>query len=237
MSFEGVTINELSKMANVTVRTIRFYSDEGVMDEPAGRDRYARYTLRHYLQLHVAKTLKEQFYPLRVIREKIAKMSDQELEYMAGPIPPEIRARFSESADEVVVMAQRSLVLHGAPAEHVVHSRRPVISEKLYALTKNTDFETVDCAPVDFELDVEPQPVVKYANMHVSRRMSTKREQVMHAAPKELAHSMPTKSPIPIGEVWHRLTVKPGIELHISEDALQDSLGDIKRIIALLRKR
>ena len=37
MTRDGVTINELSKMANVTVRTIRFYTDEGVLDEPAGR--------------------------------------------------------------------------------------------------------------------------------------------------------------------------------------------------------
>jgi DNA-binding transcriptional MerR regulator len=54
MNRDGVTINELSRMANVTVRTIRFYTDEGVLDEPAGRDRYARYTRRHYLQLNAA---------------------------------------------------------------------------------------------------------------------------------------------------------------------------------------
>jgi len=58
MSKDGVTINELSKMANVTVRTIRFYTDEGVLDEPAGRDRYARYTRKHYLPCSVTLALK-----------------------------------------------------------------------------------------------------------------------------------------------------------------------------------
>ena len=96
MNKDGVTINELSKMANVTVRTIRFYTDEGVLDEPAGRDRYARYTRRHYLQLNAARTLKERFLPLRVIRDQMASMSESELERLAGPVPAAIDARFND---------------------------------------------------------------------------------------------------------------------------------------------
>ncbi len=97
MPKDGITINELSKMANVTVRTIRFYTDEGVLDEPAGRDRYARYTRRHYLQLCAAKQLKERFLPLRVIRDQMAPMNDVELERLAGPISHEIEQRFADT--------------------------------------------------------------------------------------------------------------------------------------------
>lgn len=100
MPKDGVTINELSKMANVTVRTIRFYTDEGVLDEPAGRDRYARYTRKHFLQLCAAKVLKEKFLPLRVIRDQMASLSESELERMVGPISPDIEERFSDVAVE-----------------------------------------------------------------------------------------------------------------------------------------
>jgi len=211
MSLEGVTINELSKMANVTVRTIRFYSDEGVLDSPSGRDRYARYTRRHYLQLHVAKTLKEQFYPLRVIREKIAKMSDQELEYMAGPIPAEIEARFSDATMDVVLEERSDMVY--------AHHEKAHYADMLFN---------------------EGAPAVANHRLMLplTRQNTTKRDVVvMSAPPPENYISMPSKPTAPLGEVWHRLAVKPGIELHVSEDAMQDSLGEIKRIIASLRKR
>ena len=211
MSLEGVTINELSKMANVTVRTIRFYSDEGVLDHPTGRDRYARYTRRHYLQLHVAKTLKEQFYPLRVIREKIAKMSDQELEYMAGPIPAEIEARFADAEIESVADPRSELVY----AQH----EKAHYAELLFN----------DAAPA-----VESHRLMAKNLIHHN---TPKREMTVMSAPPESYMAMSPRSTSPIGEVWHRLSVKPGIELHVSDDAMQDSLGEIKRIIASLRKR
>lgn len=207
MTRDGVTINELSKMANVTVRTIRFYTDEGVLDEPAGRDRYARYTRRHFLQLNTARALKERFYPLRVIRDKMASMSDSELEQLGGPVPAHIEARFTEAQSvlseppriemrSAALLAEISQPLLQHNIAPMTYRQEPdVILNQYQQLIENTDLYT---API------EPQ------------------------APR---------SPQVLGEVWHRISVAPGIELHVREDALVESAGEIRRVKASFRKR
>lgn len=205
MTRDGITINELSKMANVTVRTIRFYTDEGVLDEPSGRDRYARYTRRHYLQLNTARALKERFYPLRVIRDKMASMTDAELEQLGGPVPAHIEARFAEAYVPELV------------AEHIDMSYVPIVE----APTTRSVVDSMVYHSV-------PNPMQSFQ------------------ANSEVSHTMPT--PVPpsrsavrlsntVGDVWHRITVAPGIELHVRDDAMQDSAGDIRRIMASMRKR
>lgn len=205
MTREGITINELSKLANVTVRTIRFYTDEGVLDEPSGRDRYARYTRRHYLQLNAARALKERYYPLRVIRDRMASMTESELELEGGPIPAHIEARFAEAyaAESMVARLEMRVesLIDSAPAQQIVESMAyhdfptPISSIKASA-----DFS----APVD------------------------------GALPNGRLASRPARS---VGDVWHRILVAPGIELHVRDDAMQDSAGEVRRIMASMRKR
>jgi DNA-binding transcriptional MerR regulator len=214
MMREGITINELSKMANVTVRTIRFYTDEGVLDEPAGRDRYARYTRRHFLQLNVARALKERFYPLRVIRDRMASMTESELEQIGGPIPAHIEARFAEAEDAVMPMkaanAYQSLKLN---------STLVLSSRNMYAADVSDERTIADMA---LHETVLPPPDVSA---------------ITDVAPQSYAGPSAIRASAAVGDMWHRVAVAPGIELHIREDAMQESAGEIRRIIASLRKR
>jgi DNA-binding transcriptional MerR regulator len=193
MAKEGVTINELSKMAQVTVRTIRFYTDEGVLDEPAGRDRFARYTLRHYLQLCAAKHLKERFLPLRVIRDQMASLNDQELERLAGPVPAEIVRRFAESdVVESVVEA------HVSAAVGVMNSPRMRASaSERFGIVSSGYAESSD---VDYSLPYDALELY-----------SSKSD----AAPRRPASS--------VGDVWHRIVISPSMELHVREDAMHEA--------------
>ena len=38
-----------------------------------------------------------------------------------------------------------------------------------------------------------------------------------------------------LGDVWHRITISPTMELHVREDGMNE-LGEIKRILASLRR-
>jgi DNA-binding transcriptional MerR regulator len=219
MNKDGVTINELSKMASVTVRTIRFYTDEGVLDEPAGRDRYARYTRRHYLQLNAARTLKERFLPLRVIRDQMASMSESELERLAGPVPAAIDARFNdaegiESATAAHVIAAQQL----APVASMRHQLRafaPAENDLSAKSLNESDF--------DFLSNTVHEETLKPTFAMQSNRGFVRQSQ-------------PTQPATTTSDVWHRIVISPSMELHVREDGMQEA-GEIRRILASLRKR
>ena len=208
MSKDGVTINELSKMANVTVRTIRFYTDEGVLDEPAGRDRYARYTRKHYLQLCAAKQLKERFLPLRVIRDQIAPLNEPELERLAGPVPHEFEQRFSEAAMEHEL------------SEHVYAA-----AELRRQTLPRNQLRTMDIlSPAVYSMSTAPalqQESVLFSEMNDT-------DLAADAILRKQASAT-------LGDVWHRITISPTMELHVREDGMNE-LGEIKRILASLRR-
>ena len=208
MSKDGVTINELSKMANVTVRTIRFYTDEGVLDEPAGRDRYARYTRKHYLQLCAAKQLKERFLPLRVIRDQIAALNEPELERLSGPVPHEFEVRFSEAAMEHEL------------AEHVYAAAEL----RRQSVPRNQLRATNILAANAFLLSDEVAHHVEPVFFPESRDADTAAEMMLRK-----------QATATLGDVWHRISISPTMELHVREDGMNE-LGEIKRILASLRR-
>lgn len=211
MSKDGITINELSKMAQVTVRTIRFYTDEGVLDEPAGRDRFARYTMRHYLQLCAAKNLKERYLPLRVIRDQMASLNDQELERLAGPVPAEIVSRFAEvdagiDAIETHVYAVREV-------EQLQHAQQSSTADSIAPTSPAIAMQIM--ADNLFSDDVQEYSV---PGMFVGKSAKSSRRAINS-----------------VGDVWHRIVISPSMELHVREDGM-DEAGEIRRILAALRK-
>ena len=50
-------INELAKRAGVSVRTIRFYIDEGLLPAPTNRGRYSTYTDEYLDRLELIRML------------------------------------------------------------------------------------------------------------------------------------------------------------------------------------
>lgn len=206
MTKDGVTINELSKMAQVTVRTIRFYTDEGVLDEPAGRDRFARYTLRHYLQLSAAKHLKDRYLPLRVIRDQMASLTDQELERLAGPVPVDVAKRFAEVDSTDVVSA------HVLAAVEASQHGQDVESQHVSMITPMTMMAETLFSADDTTLNYStPNSFLRKSDDAMRRPISS------------------------VGDVWHRIVISPSMELHVREDAMHEA-GEIRRILASLRK-
>jgi DNA-binding transcriptional MerR regulator len=206
MTKDGVTINELSKMAQVTVRTIRFYTDEGVLDEPAGRDRFARYTLRHYLQLCAAKHLKDRYLPLRVIRDQMASLTEQELERLAGPVPTEIAKRFADVDSADVVSAHVLAAVEASQHVQSADTRMLSLAEPM-TMMADTLFGADDAA-LSYST---PDGFLRKSDEAARRPITT------------------------VGDVWHRIVISPSMELHVREDAMHEA-GEIRRILASLRK-
>ncbi len=88
---EEMSIGELARRANVSVRTIRFYIAEGLLSTPQARGRFATYGEDALLRLMVIRRLKEEYLPLREIRERLANLSSAEVRNLSVELAQQSR--------------------------------------------------------------------------------------------------------------------------------------------------
>lgn len=79
MASDEMLINELAKRAGVTVRTIRYYMDQGLLPPPNQKGRYAIYSNEHLERLELIRRLKAIRLPLDEIRQLLNTVSAEEL--------------------------------------------------------------------------------------------------------------------------------------------------------------
>ncbi|MBE0685752.1 MAG: MerR family transcriptional regulator [Anaerolineaceae bacterium] len=72
-------INELAKRADTTVRTIRYYTSEGLLPQPDTDSKYAYYDENHLRRLELILRMKEAYLPLKEIRQIMLSLSDEEV--------------------------------------------------------------------------------------------------------------------------------------------------------------
>lgn len=75
---EFFTIEQLALEADTSVRTIRYYTQEGLLPPPDARGRYALYTAAHRDRLKVIQRLKDAFLPLWAIKAQLHQWTDAE---------------------------------------------------------------------------------------------------------------------------------------------------------------
>lgn len=102
MEDDTYTIGELADRAGVSVRTIRFYIEEGLLPPPRVQGRNTTYDAEYLIRLELIRRLKDAFLPLQQIRQQmdglpIEKVRELLVSYRAGKEPPAA----SEQADEV----------------------------------------------------------------------------------------------------------------------------------------
>jgi DNA-binding transcriptional MerR regulator len=73
------SLDELTALADVTTRTVRYYIAEGLLPPPATIGRNASYTQEHLDRLRLIARLKEEFLPLKEIRSRLQAMSPEEI--------------------------------------------------------------------------------------------------------------------------------------------------------------
>lgn len=79
MSDRSYLIHELAEITGVSLRTIRFYIEKGLLPEPPVKGRYAAYSDEYVDRIKLIRLLKNQRLPLDEIREQIAGLSHDEV--------------------------------------------------------------------------------------------------------------------------------------------------------------
>ena len=79
MPTETLLIHELAERAGTTVRTIRYYTDEGLLPQPEIQGKYAYYTQDHLNRLELIRRMKDSYLPLREIGQIMNSLSEAEV--------------------------------------------------------------------------------------------------------------------------------------------------------------
>lgn len=93
---EGLLISELAQKSGVTVRTIRYYIQEGLLPQPDTRGRYSVYDEDYLARLELIQRLKDAFLPLKEIKRRIENLTDQEIKQLLALSSDDFKQKLSE---------------------------------------------------------------------------------------------------------------------------------------------
>lgn len=74
------TLEELENMSGLSIRTLRFYIQEGLLPGPDTRGKFARYSQKHLDTIHFIHRLKDLHIPLLQIRHLLDTLSSEDIE-------------------------------------------------------------------------------------------------------------------------------------------------------------
>lgn len=76
---DDLTLEDLSTYSGLTLRTLRYYIQEGILQGPDSRGKYARYSQEHLDRIELIRRLKELRLPLQEIGQIIENMTPEEI--------------------------------------------------------------------------------------------------------------------------------------------------------------
>jgi DNA-binding transcriptional MerR regulator len=213
------SMKELCRAAGVTERTVRFYIQEGLLPSPQGSRSASRYGYEHWLRLEIILKLKENYLPLREIKIRLEHISVPELELMArengwlenSDTQPTNDAEFAVQPDS---MATATPPFSLKPA----HTEQP-----------DRAFGFGQPSLKMMESSGQKQELVNTVEF-------TPRNQVFKpfSRPPLLERDADPEPPAP--QYWERVTVAPGVELHVDSEIFERHRGTIMVMLREMRR-
>jgi DNA-binding transcriptional MerR regulator len=79
MTTEELLIHELAERAGISVRTIRYYIEEGLLPQPSYQGKYSYYSKAYLDRLELIRRLKDSYLPLKEILSIMNSLSDEDV--------------------------------------------------------------------------------------------------------------------------------------------------------------
>ena len=79
MERDTLFISELAEKSGVSVRTIRYYIEEGLLPAPQVRGRYSMYDDEYLQRIRLIKRLKESYLPLKEIKRQLESLTPEQI--------------------------------------------------------------------------------------------------------------------------------------------------------------
>lgn len=206
------SLSELTDLAEVTPRTIRYYIAQGLLPPPVGAGPASRYSVSHLDRLRLIRELQRQHLPLAEIRNRLERLSDEEVAALAASLG----RRQAEAAPESALDYIRT-VLSGpgsaAPVPFAASLPAPAPPARAPAMAPMPDsLHGAESAPPGAAVR---EASVPYAAPGVARPAS-----VAQAARSQ----------------WERIALAPDIELHVRRPLSRLQNRAVDRLVAVARQ-
>ena len=221
---ERWTIGELAALADVTPRTIRYYTAEGLLPQPETRGKYAVYSEDHLHRLRLIARLKADYLPLHEIRARLERLTPehvQELlrEYADRPAAP----GGTRAADYISqVLHQTAPQPARLPLGYHAGVSLPARSEPQAQAPDGRGERSTPEASVEIPGRMEASPGSLLSRLVPGHA---------HLQQAELEQNDPTP-----GEQWRRIRLARGVELHLEQPAAPDRAERIAQLVSLARE-
>lgn len=217
---DNLQIGELAKRAGVSVRTIRYYIEEGLLPPPTVEGRYSVFDEGYLNRLQLILRLKEAYLPLREIRDLITHLDEGEVARMFRgetpmPIPPP-PAIVKESASEYI----QNLLGARPAASRAMDEKRHLQKPQLPAQEEDQAASEFMMFPMRKVPSSDRREIDSDLIARLKDRIQ--REDFLDAV--ELSGEAQPST-------WQRIELADGVELHLRQPADQQTEHLIARLI------
>lgn len=209
------SLAQLTDLADVTPRTIRYYIAQGLLPPPAGGGPASRYSVGHLDRLRLIRELQRQHLPLAEIRNRLERLSDEEV----GALAASLERRQAEAAPGSALDYVRTVL--GGSATVGPAPGRPLPSPALPASAP---------APAITPMRAPPQRGAETAAPRAAVREVT----APYAEPP--AASRPAPAAQAARSQWERIALAPDVELHVRRPLSRLQNRAVDRLVAVARQ-
>jgi DNA-binding transcriptional MerR regulator len=241
------TISELAEASGVTTRTIRYYTAEGLLPPPDTRGRHALYGVEHLRRLELIARLKNAYLPLGEIKARLEQLTSEQVEQLLGEYRQASEAPAPDSAADYItqvltnqIMPPASRMLAESSSGYGESSAPPAPAASVGFRPQTASAESAPRAPAPIPAGAPPALQTGHAEAlapaaPASSQGSLLRKLIPQRRERSSA-TLPTTSPTEPGETWQRVTLAPGVELHLRAPPAPDLRERIEQLIALARE-
>lgn len=198
MTTEELLIHDLAERAGISVRTIRYYIEEGLLPQPSYQGKYSYYDLNYLDRLELIRRLKESYLPLREIREIMTSLSDDE-----------VRQKLKEQPGTSLNLINEPMPAPqaGKPGENALRYISRLMDDQTRYKTKGTG----DKANATFTGQNDILIQSKVSSPDASSAYSDQ-------------------------ETWQRITLAPGVELHLLHPLDPSTQSRVQQVINFAKR-
>jgi DNA-binding transcriptional MerR regulator len=209
LSMSSYSLSDLSDLADVTARTIRYYIAQGLLRPPEGAGVGARYDDGHLHRLRMIRRLQRDHLPLAEIRKRLAALSD----------------------DEVTALLTEETVVRDSASDYIA----AVLRDRGIARPSHQAAPPPRWRSVAAMAEVDPQMRASVAQADPQTRASMP-PALTRAQVEALAEDGSPSSRTPERSQWDRIALDEDIELHVRRPLTRDQNRTVDRIVAISRE-
>ncbi len=220
------TLEELAHTAHITPRAVRYYAAKGLLPAPQSRGRYALYGSAHLNRLRLIGQMKQALLPIAAMRDRMLSLTDAQVAALLTRSEWPERNSHSQAGNALTDVPPDTV---GATLEEQAEAYQYILD----ALTARPNGEALLAenaqAVPPSRRALFPRPSV--AEEEEKRRQGEKEIQDTRYKIREGEQSSIANRQSSI-EIWQRILLAPGVELHVRDDKNTQNRQKLERLIA-----